>query len=85
MEIDTKENTFSGTTGCNRMNGQLFFEYDKLRFQRIMTTKMMCLPNNKKEQEFLNALKNSTAYTIANNRLTLSNPDGDLLIFKKLD
>ena len=85
MEINTGTNTFTGTTGCNRMNGQLFFEYDKLRFQKIMTTKMMCLPDNKKEREFLDALRTSTTYSIANNRLTLSNPDGDLLVFKKLD
>ncbi|MCB0458570.1 MAG: META domain-containing protein [Flavobacteriaceae bacterium] len=85
IEINSSENTFFGTTGCNKINGKLFSEKDKLRFTNVASTKMMCLPDNKKEQEFIKALNSSVSYTIANNRLTLSNPDSVLLIFKKID
>ncbi|HLT53233.1 MAG TPA: META domain-containing protein [Flavobacteriaceae bacterium] len=85
MEINTTTNTFTGNTGCNIMNGKLFFEPALLRFTDIVTTKKLCMPNNGQEQEFLTALQAATTYTIANNRLTLSNPNGELLVFKKVD
>lgn len=84
MEINSTTNKFSGFAGCNRMNGSLFYEKDLLRFANIATTKMMCESANK-EAAFLKTLQSSSAYTIGNNRLALSNPDGVLLIFKKID
>ncbi len=84
MEIISSANTFSGFAGCNRMNGTLFFEKGLLRFTNIATTEMICTYAHK-EAEFLRALQGGTTYTIANNRLTLSNPDGVVLIFKKTD
>jgi len=84
MEINATTNRFMGFTGCNQMNGSLFFEKDILRFTKIVTTEMMCEPGNK-EAEFLKALQSTTAYTIAHNHLELSNPNGTILIFKKID
>ncbi len=84
MEINAAENTFMGYAGCNRMRGQLFYEKKILRFEKAATTLMMCQPGNK-ESEFLQALAASTTYYIANNRLVLSNPDKETLIFKKVD
>lgn len=82
IEINSTTKTFLGFAGCNRMNGSIFFENKLLRFTNIVTTKMMCEPSNK-EPEFLKALQSSTIYKIENNRLSLSNPDGELLVFKK--
>lgn len=82
MEINSS--SFSGFAGCNRMSGKIFYEKGLLSFTNIATTKMMCEPNNK-EAEFLKTLQRTTTYKIENNRLTLSNPDGELLIFKKID
>ena len=84
MEIYAATNVFSGFAGCNRMNGKLFFETGLLRFTDIATTKMMCASPNK-ETAFIKALRNVTSYEIGNNRLTLSNPDGELLVLKKVD
>ena len=84
MEINTVANSFSGFAGCNRMNGKLFFEQGILRFIDIVTTKMMCESNNK-ESEFMRALQKCTTFKIDNNRLTLSNPESELLILKKID
>ncbi|MBU3821526.1 META domain-containing protein [Flavobacteriaceae bacterium XHP0103] len=84
MEINTSDNRFMGFAGCNRMNGQLFFEKGLLRFTNTVITKMMCSYNNK-ESEFLKALQSATTYSISNNHLKLSNPNGTLLEFKKVD
>lgn len=84
IEINTKPNTFSGYTGCNRLNGKLFYERGVLRFMNSATTMKMCGPNNR-EREFLNALNAVTDYKIENNRLWLFNPSKQLLVFKKID
>jgi heat shock protein HslJ/uncharacterized membrane protein len=84
MELNSTTNSFSGFAGCNRMSGKIFYEQRLLSFANIATTKMMCEAFNK-EAEFLKTLQRTTTYKIENNRLTLSNPEGELLIFKKID
>lgn len=84
LEIKSAENTFMGFAGCNQMNGQIFSEDQLLRFTDVVTTRKMCEPTNK-EQEFIKALQSGTTYKIENMRLTLSNPNGALLTFKKID
>ena len=84
MEINAQEASFVGFAGCNRMRGKLFSEREVLRFTGIITTRMMCAPENQ-EAEFLKALQSATTFNIENNRLYLSNPDGLRLVFKKID
>lgn len=84
MEINTTENTFMGFAGCNRMRGGIFWEPGVFRFVDIATTRMACHPDNR-ESDFLENLKRVTSYRIENNRLWLSNPNGLLLVFKKVD
>ncbi|MCO5936113.1 META domain-containing protein [Mucilaginibacter sp. RB4R14] len=84
LEIHASENKFLGFAGCNRMNGSLFFEKEKLLFTNLATTKMMCEPANK-EAEFITALQSSNTYQIGNNKLTLSNSSEVKMIFKKID
>ncbi|MEZ4818271.1 MAG: META domain-containing protein [Flavobacteriaceae bacterium] len=83
IEINSTSNTFTGFAGCNKMNGKLFYEKDVLQFTDVSTTKMACKDNL--ENEFLSALKSGTSYKIENNRLSLSNASGELLVFKKID
>ncbi|TDQ30183.1 META domain-containing protein [Tenacibaculum caenipelagi] len=85
IEINAGENTFMGTSGCNRVTGELFSERNKIRFTNIISTEMLCAKGNEKEQEFTKALASIISYTIGNNRLTFSNPDKTLLVFKKVD
>ncbi|WP_281633262.1 META domain-containing protein [Flavobacterium luteolum] len=84
IEINSSENRFSGYGGCNGISGQIFYEKDVLRFTKVISTLMACAQGNK-EGEFLKALQSTTTYSIENNRLTLSNPSGKLLVFKKVD
>jgi heat shock protein HslJ/uncharacterized membrane protein len=84
IEIYAEENRFMGFGGCNSISGSLFFEKDLLRFHNITSTLMACAENNK-EDKFVKVLQSTTTYSIKNNRLTLSNPSGKLLVFKKVD
>ena len=83
IEINTTENKFMGFGGCNSISGSLFFEKDLLRFTDVISTMMACGPNNK-ENEFVKALQSTTSYNIGNNRLSLSNPSGTLLVLRKV-
>ncbi|WP_264538348.1 META domain-containing protein [Flavobacterium sp. N1736] len=84
IEINSAENKFMGYGGCNAISGTIFYEKDLLRFSKVISTLMACPPGNK-EGEFTKALQSTTTYSIGDNRLTLSNPSGKILIFKKVD
>ncbi|SHG28952.1 META domain-containing protein [Flavobacterium johnsoniae] len=84
IEINSTENRFSGYGGCNAISGSIFYEKDLLRFSKVISTLMAC-PQGNKEGEFTKALQSTTTYSIGNNQLTLSNPSGKLLVFKKVD
>ena len=85
LEIRAGEQTYSGTTGCNRMMGSFFWEPGTLRFGPAAVTRMACPGMGNREQEFLSALAAGTTYTIGDNRLRLSNPDQEVLVFRKID
>jgi heat shock protein HslJ len=84
IEINSSENRFMGYGGCNSISGTIFYEKDLLRFSKVISTLMACAPGNK-EGEFAKAIQNVTTYSIGDNRLTLSNPSGKILVFKKVD
>lgn len=84
LEIYVNSNKFLGFSGCNNMNGSLFFEKEKLRFINIVSTKMMCEYSNL-EGEFLTTLQSVTTYSFGENKLILTNPSGKKLILKKVD
>lgn len=84
IEIHARENRFMGFGGCNSITGTIFYEKDVLKFTKVISTLMACAPGNK-EGEFTKALQNVTTYSIGDNRLTLSNPSGKLLVFRKVD
>jgi heat shock protein HslJ len=84
LQINSTTNKFMGFSGCNSMDGTIFFERGLLRFTNVITTRMACNASNK-ENEFLKKLQSTTTYKVENLRLTLNNPSGDQLIFKKVD
>ena len=84
IEINAAENKFMGYGGCNAISGSIFYEKEVLRFSKVISTMMACAPGNKEDQ-VIKALQNTTTYSIENLRLTLSNPSGKLLVFRKVD
>lgn len=83
MEIDTRTNEFMGTTSCNQMRGKVFFEPGLLRFNDVITTRKMC-PGTL-ESDFLKALQSTIHYSLGDNRLRLTNPNGTSVVFRKTD
>ena len=78
-------NTVSGSTGCNRVNGN--FELsgtNSIKFSPLATTRMACLDNgaNQTEAKFLQALTKTTSWNIANDELLLKNGDTVMAILK---
>ena len=84
IEINSAENKFMGYGGCNAISGTIFYEKDLLRFSKVISTLMACAPGNK-EGEFTKALQSTTSYSLVDNKLTLTNPSGKILVFKKVD
>ena len=85
LEINAHKNTFTGFTGCNRMNGQLEYRHGMIRLQRIATTRRYCPDSSLTETALLKYLKQWNNYTIANNRLILKQDDQEKAIFRKID
>ncbi|MFN4199164.1 MAG: META domain-containing protein [Flavobacterium sp.] len=84
IEIKSSTKEFNGFGGCNRIRGQLFQEREVLRFVEITSSKMLCDPQNK-EDFFLKQLQSGIHYELINNRLFIKNPNGILVVFKKID
>lgn len=74
--------TFSGSTGCNAIKGNLITDgAGKLKFPNLTAETKKC--DAKKEAEFLQLLRTNSGYSIENNKLYLSNQFGLTMSFKK--
>ncbi|WP_281232672.1 META domain-containing protein [Flavobacterium gelatinilyticum] len=81
-KLEMGASTFSGSTGCNGIKGDLSSKgAGKLQFQSITAETKKC--NAKKEGEFLQLLRTTSGYSIENNKLYLSNQFGLTMSFKK--
>ena len=83
IEIHLKDNTVSGNTGCNSMNGAVIVEEDQIQFSDIITTKKFC--SDSIEQEFLIALGMVNNYKIEKLKLYLYENDNEIMILNKID
>ena len=77
---DTQVTSYQAETEA----GRLIIEIDSSECTNIVTTRMAGSSGNA-EAEFLVALGAATSFRIGDNRLSLSGPRGELLIFKKID
>ncbi len=82
-EIDIREadNKFSGSTGCNRINGASTIVGNEIIFTKYITTKMACPGNG--ENDFIAALALVKTYTIDKNKLMLIAEGKTLLEFTR--
>ncbi len=84
LQFDAEAGKFYGNAGCNRIMGSFTGKSSYIKFSNAASTMMYC-PQMEKEKSFLEALSKTTSYNITGNELTLSNPDGILMIFKNDD
>ena len=61
MIFDKQANRFSGSNGCNQINGTYTAEGNTIEFSGIVTTKMMCTDENiqKTERAIMDNLRKS--------------------------
>ncbi|UFH54162.1 META domain-containing protein [Spirosoma sp. KNUC1025] len=86
LEISLTEGRVTGTTGCNRLSGNVKADTRLIQFGPMVMTKMACAdPVGTFENTFLNALVQPVSYQIAEGKLTLLRNGQQLMVFKKVD
>ena len=83
IEIYTKENRIHGNTGCNTINGTIKIENNKIKFSKLIATKMAC-PGDL-EYRLLSAFEVIDNYKIESLRLYLYEGEKEKLVFRKVD
>ena len=75
----------SGNLGCNSFGGSYELKGDQITFGPIMSTLMACLDNGIMEQESaaFNVLRETVTASLEGSTLTLTGPDGSVLILVK--
>lgn len=71
LDFNTTNNTITGTTGCNRLNGKATITNNSISFGPLATTKMLCL-NAQYEQPILQTLIGNLSYTYEHEIITIS-------------
>jgi heat shock protein HslJ len=72
ITINEMNNSFSGNGGCNKISGVLTVSGGKIKFGKIISTRMMC-DNIEQENKFIKALETTTHYKIIGAELFLYN------------
>lgn len=82
-KIEVKSSTFTGSTGCNAIKGNLFSKSSKeIQFLNLTSEDKKCT-TAKKEEEFVKLLKTTTEYSIVENKLSLFNQFGLTMVLRK--
>lgn len=81
-KIEMSAASFSGSTGCNGIKGNLASKgTGQIQFLNLTSETKKC--SAKKEGEFLQLLRTTSGYSVENNKLFLSNQFGLTMSFKK--
>lgn len=85
LEFDA-ENGVSGFSGCNSYGGTYEASLGRILFGDLFSTLMACVDEALMQQEmaFLQALQNAVAYSLAEDRLTLTTSEGQTLVFARV-
>jgi heat shock protein HslJ len=78
ITLDPKAHRFTGSAGCNRINGSFDVQGEALRFGRAASTMKAC-PDMDKERAFLDVLEDTRRYRTSGRTLELMNGDGKVL------
>jgi heat shock protein HslJ/uncharacterized lipoprotein NlpE involved in copper resistance len=81
IEIHEADNKFSGSTGCNRINGASTINGNGISFTKFITTRMSCPGTG--ESEFLTSLSSIDSYKIDKNKLALLSKGNIVMQFSR--
>lgn len=85
FEFNLEDQKMSGFAGCNQVFGQLHFEYQKISFKPLGSTKMYCAEVSDVENQILKILRDTPViYTLKGTKLILESRTGSLTL-KKVD
>ncbi|PWH86925.1 META domain-containing protein [Brumimicrobium oceani] len=84
FEFNLVTKQMSGFAGCNQVNGNLNFEYNKMIIEPLSSTKMYCGETSTIENEILNILRSKPIYSYNKLILTLESTEGSITL-KKVD
>ncbi|MCI1754226.1 MAG: META domain-containing protein [Flavobacteriales bacterium] len=72
LQVDSAMERISGFGGCNRLMGGISIHGDSISFPMMGSTKMYCEETQELERSFMQALGNSTTFSVKDDKLTLS-------------
>lgn len=84
FEFNLVTKQMSGFAGCNQVNGNLKFEYNRMIIEPLSSTKMYCGETSTLENEILNILRSKPIYSHNELHLTLESKEGSITL-KKVD
>lgn len=84
FEFNLVTQQMSGFAGCNQVNGNLRFEYNKMIIDHLVSTRMYCGQASDIENEILRILRNQPVYHLKSLHLILEIPGGTIIL-KKVD
>lgn len=84
FEFNLVTKKMSGFAGCNQVNGDLKFGYNKMMIEPLASTRMYCGETSELEEEILAVLRSETYYTHEGLSLTIESTKG-VIVLKKVD
>lgn len=85
FEFNLRDMRFSGHAGCNQIGGAIELQGNKITFENIISTKMLC-PDMSVEQKVIQTLNNGKfTYKIEKLKLILESDEHTKMIFRKVD
>jgi len=81
LRFETKKGGVSGSSGCNRLNGEFKTSGNEISFSKLAMTRMMCPGDG--EANFLSALKNAKTFKTENDNLYLMDGIKTIAVFGK--
>ena len=84
LEFNLVTKMISGFAGCNQVNGDLKFEYNKMIVKPLSSTRVYCEETSKIENEILAILRSYPIYNVSGLELTIESIEG-VIVLKKVD
>lgn len=77
-----KDSKIAGETGCNRFFGDYVVHGEKIRFENVGSTRMMC-PQMQFETAYLQIISDVASYDLSSGQLTLKDSAGNIIALLK--
>jgi len=84
FEFNLVTKKMSGFAGCNQVNGDIYFKYNKMIIDPLASTRMYCGEASHLEQQIISVLKSEPIYSFNGLMLTFESVEGSITL-KKVD